>query len=162
MEGRRVLLFDGDMRRPQLKPHFASAEGPGLSELLQGKASFDQAVQRSKIPGVDVLGAIEGSVGASELAGSSRCTEALRMARERYDFVLLDSAPVGAVSESALIARRADVALLVIREAQTTRSAAVAAKKQLERMEVKILGAVLNCASKGAGEYGYDYPAKSL
>jgi Mrp family chromosome partitioning ATPase len=81
----------------------------------------------------------------------------MKDARSRFDFVLLDSAPVVPVSESALIARRADAAILVIREGATDRGEAQLAKKRLAAMDVKILGAVLNCASPMNAGYGYYY-----
>jgi len=157
MEGRRVLLFDADMRRPAVVPALGTREGPGFEKLLSGDATFEQAVQRSKLPGVDVLGAKEGTSGAAEIAGTPRYEAALREAREKYDLVIIDSAPVNQVSESAMVARRADAALMVLREGQSSRGAAGSAKRRLETMDVKVLGAVLNCAVPHGSGYGYGY-----
>jgi Mrp family chromosome partitioning ATPase len=88
------------------------------------------------------------------LAGAPAFEAALRAARERYDCVLIDSAPVNEVSESSLVARRADGALLVVRQGRTGRGAAQAARKRLAGMGVPVVGTVLNGAS-GASGYGY-------
>jgi receptor protein-tyrosine kinase len=118
---------------------------------------LQEAIQKSRIPGVDILGAKEGSSGAAELASSPKFEAALRLVRELYDFVLIDSAPVNQVSESALVARQADASLLVIRSGQTGRGGALLAKKRLEGMDVRLLGGILNCVSPHRGAYGYGY-----
>ncbi|HEX7900644.1 MAG TPA: polysaccharide biosynthesis tyrosine autokinase [Planctomycetota bacterium] len=157
MEGRRLLIFDADMRRPSQRKLIGSPDGPGLEEVLRGGIPIEKAVQRSRIAGVDVLGAREGTSGAAELAGSPRFEETLQWARATYDLVLIDSAPVNQVSESPLIARRADLVILVIRERQTGRSAASGAKNRMLRLGVPIAGAVLNCALPHGGGYGGSY-----
>lgn len=157
MEGRRVLVFDADLRRPSQRALIGRGAGPGLEEVLRGSSSVGQAVQKSQIPGVDVLGAVKGTSGAAELAGTPLFEEALQWARTNYDFVLIDSAPVNQVSESALVARRADSTLLVIREGQTGRGAAQMARRRLQSMSVKLAGVVLNCAVPHGRGYGYYY-----
>jgi Mrp family chromosome partitioning ATPase len=119
--------------------------------------TIEKAIQGSVIDGVDILGAQEGISSAAELAGSPHFDAVLRYAKDKYDFVLIDCAPVIPVSESALIARRADAVLLVVREGQTSRGAAQMAKKRLLGMDVRLLGSVLNCAGSHSGGYGYYY-----
>lgn len=157
MEGRRVLIFDADLRRPSQRKLIGLREGVGLEQVLRGEAGFEEGVQKqTKIPGVHVLGASQGTLGAAELAGTARLEEALNWARQNYDYVLIDSAPVNQVSESPLVARHANLAFLVIREG-TSRSAALAARKRLVGMGVRLVGAVVNgCSYRGAG-YGYYY-----
>ncbi len=157
MEGRRVLVFDADLRRPSQRRLIGSEGGIGLDDVLRGKSTLEQAVQKSRIPGVDVLGAWDGTSGAAELAGAASFEEALRWARATYDYVLIDSAPVNQVSESALVARQANATFLVIREGQTRRSAAVAALRRLLGMRVNVAGAILNCAHSESRGYGYNY-----
>lgn len=154
MEGRRILILDADLRRPAMK-HFMDKEGPGLEEVLSGAASLEKVVRPSRIEGVDIIGAREGTSGAAELASSPRFASALREAREKYDLILIDSAPVIPAAESALVARQADAALLVVRENRTVRGALQGARKRLEGMDVRVLGAILNCAEERGGEYGY-------
>jgi Mrp family chromosome partitioning ATPase len=117
---------------------------------------LEAGVQKTRVPGVDVLGAHEGIIGAAELAGTARLEQALDWARERYDYVLIDSAPVNLVSESSLVARNADLTLLVVRQG-TSRSAVIAARRRLVSMGVALAGAVLNSATVRGSEYGYYY-----
>jgi len=158
MEGRRVLIFDADLRRPSQRKLIGSREGRGLEQVLRGECTLEEGIQKSRIEGVDVLGASQGTSGAAELAGVARLEQALDWARAHYDYVLIDSAPVNQVSESSLVARHADLTVLVIRQG-TSRGAAMAARKRLSGMDVRIAGAVLNGSSLRGTEYGYYYTA---
>ena len=157
MEGRRVLIFDADMRRPTMQPLCGVADAPGLEGALAG--GLASAIRPSSIPGVDLLGMKVGTSRAAEIASSREFDEVFRACREKYEYVILDSAPVNQVSEAALIARKADIAVLVVRERQTGRSAALAAKRRLLSMGVPLVGVVHNCAvGRGQGSgYGYGY-----
>jgi succinoglycan biosynthesis transport protein ExoP len=155
MDGRRVLIFDADMRRPSMRPGFGESNGPDLEKVLRGEAQLRDVIRPSKIPGVDLLGMDKGTSHAAELAGAPRFEELFRAIREGYDFVLVDSAPVNQASESALIARRCDRALLVLRERRTGRGAAQAARRRLEGMGIEVLGAVLNAVESPETAYGY-------
>lgn len=157
MEQRKVLVLDADLRRPSIIRLLGKDLGGGLPAVLRGELQIAEAIQKSKIPGVDVLGAREGVSAAAELIGSPRFDECLRYARENYDLVIIDSAPVNQVSESALVARKADGVIFVIREHQTSRGAAIQARKRLVGMGVNLLGAAVNCARSQGNSYGYYY-----
>jgi capsular exopolysaccharide synthesis family protein len=147
LDGRRVLLFDAELRHPRLKALLGDSRRPGLEELLRGEASLQQAVQRSRIPGIDLIGADQGLIGAPEQAASLRFRAALQTARERYDAVVIDTTPVNLVSETAYIARRADATLLVVREGRTRRGAAAESVKKLHGMKAGVLGVVFRGGS---------------
>ena len=144
LEGRRVLLFDAELRRPRLKAFLANPRGPGLEEFLRGERSLAEAVQPSRLPGVDVFGAEQELEGPAEVAGSPRFGKALHEAGERYPWVVIDTGPVLPLSEPAWVARRAEAALLVVEEGRTRRSEARAALRRLEDLGVNVLGLVVN------------------
>lgn len=152
---RRVLLLDAELRRPSLKALFADPQGLGLEELLRGEVLLQEAAQPSRIPGVDVLGADEELLGAADMASAPRFQLILRTARERYDFIVIDSAPLNLVSESVLLARRADATVLVVRLGKTSRTTALGAQKRLADLRVKILGAVVNGTPPSGAFHGY-------
>jgi len=154
-QDRRVLLLDAELRRPSMKALLADSQGMGLEELLRGEALLQDAAQGSRLAGVDVLGADEELLGASDMASSPRFRLALKTARERYDFIVIDSAPLNLISESALIARRADATVLVVRLGVTSRTTALAAQKRLADMNVKLLGAVVNGTRPSGSFQGY-------
>jgi polysaccharide biosynthesis transport protein len=157
MDGRRVLLFDADMRRPTVKRNIGFSEFAGLEQVLKDEVTLQQAIHRGKIDGVDVLGMSLGTTHAAELAGSAKFEEILKRVREMYDYVIVDSAPVIQASESPLIARRCNAVVLVVRERQTGRGAAHLAVRRMEGMGITLLGAVLNGADPKGRGYGYGY-----
>jgi capsular exopolysaccharide synthesis family protein len=157
LEGRRVLIFDADMRRPTMQPEYGADSGPGLERVLSGEVPLESAILPSKIPGVDLLGMRRGTDKAAEIASSKEFEEIFRRCRERYEYLILDSAPVNQVSEAVLLARRADVAVLVVRERQTGRGAAVSARQRLQSMGVPLAGVVYNFATGRGQGYGYGY-----
>jgi polysaccharide biosynthesis transport protein len=157
MEGKRVLLIDADMRRPKLSKFIDGPDGPEIDAVLEGRATLEEAALPSKIAGVNIVGMRHGSERASEMAGSSAFEDMLKAARQGWDFVIVDNAPVLQASESPLVARRADAAILVIREGKTGRNLAHAAAKRLKSMGVGLLGAVLNCAARQTAGYAYGY-----
>lgn len=154
LEDQRVLLFDAELRWPCMKALLADPRGRGLEELLRGEVTLPEAVQRSRIPGVDVIGA-DTALLRPEMAGSIRFQAALRAAREHYDFIVIDSAPVTLVSDTALVARRTDATLLVVRQGQTSRGSALAARKRLSSMGAPLIGAVVVGTAVPENFYGY-------
>jgi succinoglycan biosynthesis transport protein ExoP len=155
MDGRRVLIFDADMRRPTMNSNFGSKEMPDLGSVLKGEAKLEDAIRASKIPGVDVVGMASGTSHAAELAGLPAFDEIFKTLRQNYDYVIVDSAPVNQASESALIARRCDAVVMVLRERRTSRGAAQAARRRLMGMGVRVLGAALNAVEGPESAYGY-------
>jgi capsular exopolysaccharide synthesis family protein len=155
MDGRKVLIFDADMRRPTMNPNFGSKEIPDLGSVLRGEADLRQAIRPSKISGVDIIGMAAGTSQAAELAGTQAFEETFNKLRGGYDYVIVDSAPVNQASESAMIARRCDAVVMVLRERRTSRGAAQASRRRLSGMGVRVLGAALNAVEGPENAYGY-------
>ena len=155
MDGRKVLIFDADMRRPTMNPNFGSKDTPDLGSVLKGEAQLREAIRPSKIPGVDVVGMASGTSHAAELAGLPAFDEIFKQLRHGYDYVIVDSAPVNQASESAMIARRCDAVVMVLRERRTSRGAAQASRRRLAGMGIRVLGAALNAVEGPETAYGY-------
>lgn len=142
--GQRVLLIDGDMRKPKLQEAFGVAQEPGLSNLLVGKTKASECVRKTRTPGLWVLPAGKIPPNPAELLGSQRFREFLIGLKEHFDWVLLDSPPVMAVIDAAVVAHRATGVVFVVGAEMTSRHNAMAAVKQLENAHAKFVGAVLN------------------
>ncbi len=141
--GRRVLLIDGDMRRPALHNHLGEAdEQPGLSELLSGEGGPAVPIVTSW-PRLDLLTGGTPSDDAAELLhGQEFKTELTRLARE-YDCVLIDTPPME-FSEAIDIAAIADGIILLIRDRFTSTTALKLAHERLGRLQDKVIGLVVN------------------
>jgi capsular exopolysaccharide synthesis family protein len=142
MEDRRVLLVDGDLRRPQLKALLSRRKGTGLEEYLRGERNLHGCVQPSRLPLVDVIGAEQPLERPGEVAGSERFRSLLREARTLYEYVIIDAGAANLISEVSVYARQADGTLLVLEYGETRRRTVRLARRRLEG--ARILGAVLN------------------
>jgi capsular exopolysaccharide synthesis family protein len=140
----RVLLIDADMRRPRTHEVFNLAVEPGLSNLLVGNAKASEVVQRTQVTNLWVLPAGKTPPNPAELLGSKRFAELLGSLKAHFDVVVIDTPPVMAVTDAAIVAHRASGVLFVIAADQTSRHAAQQALDQLEQARGRFIGAVLN------------------
>jgi capsular exopolysaccharide synthesis family protein len=154
--GERVLLIDGDLRRPAQHHLAGCAKAPGLSDVLAGKCDVDAAIRKSVAPGLDLLtsGGMPGFT--LSLLYAARLRDLLSSLRGRYDRILLDSPPIIGVSDASLLAGLADGAILLIQHRRNPVSMVLRAQQIIVSLKTPILGAVLTQVPKGSGEdYGY-------
>jgi non-specific protein-tyrosine kinase len=151
--GDRVILVDGDLRRPQQHEIFGLSNQLGLSTWLQ--AGGDPPLQNTAVDGLQVL--VSGPVAGNPVAllSTKRLGERLAALRQRADYVLVDAPPVLAVTDAALWASQVDGVVLLVSAGATKRDEAQRAKIVLEGVQAKLLGAVLLNAEKGATVSGY-------
>jgi capsular exopolysaccharide synthesis family protein len=139
-----VLLVDADLRRPVLHRLFNALRSPGLSDYLKGTTKFDNVVEDKVLENLDVI--FSGSVtpNPAEIWDSRGMKEFIRTAGQLYDVVLLDSAPLLAVADAAILASQVDGALLVVSTGETTVPEVSRAKEVLDKAGAKVLGVLLN------------------
>lgn len=146
--GKKVLLIDCDLYRPAVRDLFKLDSKQGLSTVLSGETELPDAVQASAVTRLSILPSGPLPSNPAELLASSKFEQMLELVSGRYDFVLLDSAPLLSVSDPAAIAARADSVLLVLRLTKHARSAAVRAQQKLEAVGADVVGVVVNCIDK--------------
>jgi tyrosine-protein kinase Etk/Wzc len=163
--GKRVLLVDADMRKGRLHRQFGAERGPGLSELISGSVGVDDAVRTTTARDVWLLPTGRLPPNPSELLASERFRRVLAELSRRWDIVLVDTAPILAVTDAALIGRFASLTLVVLRAGQHPLREIALAAKQLSQNGVRPHGFVLNdvmprstvLGSKYSYHYHYDY-----
>jgi len=157
--GMRVLLVDGDLRRPVLHHLFGQEREPGLTEVVLGRVSLDEVLKPTEVEGLTLLPCGTIPPRPAELLGSKGMREFVRQMGERYDFVLLDSPPAIVVTDALLLSKEVDGTLLVVRAGQTDRNALLRAKGLLDQVGVRVVGVVLNDidVTGGYGKYYYPY-----
>jgi polysaccharide biosynthesis transport protein len=156
----RVLLIDGDMRRPRLHSVFNVENKRGLSDLLLQKnpldaAALEAACVQTSVPGLYLLPSGGSRRSASSLLHSGRLAELFRLARTSFDTVVVDTPPMVNLADARIVARFADALILVVRSGQTTRDAALLAKSRFAEDGTPILGTILNFWNPKTPGYGY-------
>lgn len=157
--GQSVMLVDADMRRGTLHNALGVRWEDGLSELISGQIELDDAIRR--INGTENLSFISrGAVppNPSELLMHDNFTELLKQLTERYDIVVIDTPPILAVTDAAVIGHHVGTCLMVVRWGLNQQREIALAKQRLEQNGVEVRGAIFNGVQKsGAGQYAYTY-----
>ena len=156
LAGQRVLLMDADMRRPRTHVIFGVQQEPGLSDLMidQSRMVAD-VVSKSSVPNLWVLPAGRLPPNPAELLSSRRFNKFLEKVQEQFDWVIIDSPPVMAVTDASILAHLASGVLFVTAADVTNRPAAVRAMEQLAAAKARLIGAVLNRADVERNAYFY-------
>jgi succinoglycan biosynthesis transport protein ExoP len=152
--GLKVLIIDADLRRPRQDVLFRVSRKEGLSNLLAGIGSFDDVLQpHSVVPNIFLLSAGQSTPLASELLESGEIVKILQTARERFDLVLVDNAPVLPVADPVQVASHCDGTIGVLRSGQTSRKALRRFVQILARNRIHVLGMVIQAVDMSASEY---------
>jgi capsular exopolysaccharide synthesis family protein len=157
--GRSVLLLDADFRKPTQHKNMDVKDSVGLSSVLSGTETLDRAIQRTGVDGLDILpcGTIPGN--PSEILNSQEFGELVDRLALKYDHIIFDSPPVNLVTDARILGAVCDATVLVLRAEKSTRKAAEHARNALLSVGAKVIGAIVNGASRGKGyeTYGGSY-----
>lgn len=140
----RVLLIDADLRCPSLHTVLGLEGSAGLSTVLIGQAELQDVVQPVGMEGIDVLSSGMIPPNPSELLGSSAMEELLKEATQRYDFVIVDSAPVLAVTDAAVLSQLVGGIVVVAQNERVRKSELDRSMAKLDAVGAKVVGVVLN------------------
>ena len=156
--GKQVAIVDADLRKPRIHSVFGLPTRPGLTEALIGSESLEMAINHLGTIHVIVAGTM--APNPSEILASARFANLIATLASRYDYVIVDSAPVLPVSDALALSRVVDGVLLVCQAGRTTRRTLAEATSRLAQVGAPLVGLVLNRAtertSQGYG-YGYEY-----
>ncbi len=146
--GRRVLLIDGDLRRPRLGKLFGLQFATGLSDALldegRGATTLDSVIRPSTVPGLYVLPGGSEPANISRLLHSTHLDSLIEMARAEYDFVLIDSPPMMGMADARLLSRNADGVILISRAGETSPEQLSEARERLDDDGTPVIGTILN------------------
>jgi succinoglycan biosynthesis transport protein ExoP len=155
--GKRVVLVDADFRKPRQHRIFAVPADVGLAQVIAGEAELKEVIRTTAIAGVFVLPCGPVPSNPAELLTGPRFKELLDVLREQFDFVIVDTPPLLAVSDPSVVAPRVDGVLLALRVSKNGRPSAERAKEALNSLGANILGVVVNGVGSDAGaSYGYE------
>jgi capsular exopolysaccharide synthesis family protein len=162
--GLKVLIIDADLRRPRQHALFRVPREDGLADVLAGQKSFDEVLTVHPVePNLTLLSAGRQSPLASELLGAGEIGKVFEEARERFDMVLVDNAPVLPVADAIIVGTQCDGTIGVLRAGRTSRKALRRFVLTLARNHIHILGIVIEAVDMSASEYRsvYGYNVQS-
>jgi capsular exopolysaccharide synthesis family protein len=158
---KKVLLIDADLRKPTIHHTFIVTNRWGLTNLLTNQAVIEEVIRSSSIPNLDILTSGPIPPNPSEILSSKRMNTLLEELKKRYDIILVDSPPAIAVTDAQILATRCDGVILVVDSGKVKREIAMKAKANLEHVQARLLGVVLNNVDrKNKDTYYYYYGNK--
>lgn len=159
--GRRVLLIDGDIRKPHMHNFIGTNGTPGLNDYLAGEVDERAIIQRGPVENLFLIPGGKGVSNPAELIASGRLKQLLDKVSPFFNWILLDSPPVVPIADGSMMAKCTDGVLLVVRAESTSPELVQRAKEDLK--VAPILGVVLNRAeeSKKLSSYYYSYGASA-
>lgn len=156
MDGQKVLLIDADLRRPSQARMLVEKATPGLSNVLAGMVSVEEAIRPEMYPNLDMLFSGDVPPNPSELLGSEKMRELIEGMSEKYDYILVDTPPVNLVSDAAIVTNLLDGVLLLVRQGKSHRDELKRAISNLELTGITPMGIVFNGVALREGkEYSY-------
>ena len=153
--GKPVLLIDADLRRPRLQKVFRGKMNLGLVNYLAANIPLDDVIQETQVPNLSLILSGPTPPNPSELLGSDRMKHLIHEIRARFAFVIFDSPPVMAVTDSIVLAANADGVVLCVHGGQTPRDIVQRAAERLRQSNILVLGALLN--NLDLQQYGYSF-----
>ena len=167
--GNRVILLDGDLRRPNIQRITGAEPGPGLAEVLARFVDLESVVKRSVYKNLDILYSGVMPPNPVELLGSRNMEALVDQLKEQYDYIFIDTPPVNVVTDATVLSRLLDGLILVTRENISKRDELLYAVNRLQFVNAKLIGTVLNDKAfhakrsyrygKYKSYYGRDYAA---
>ena len=153
--GRRTLLIDADMRRPRVADLGRVKRVPGLSEVLLGNLEPADAIKDTAQPNLSLVPSGRRPAAPAELLQSPEFRDLLQVYSEQFDFVIVDTPPILAVSDAVIVTELVDAVIMVLRVVKHGRSAAVRTCQIIEQHDAKLLGVVVNGFGVDRNQYGY-------
>jgi capsular exopolysaccharide synthesis family protein len=154
--GKKTVLLGFDMRKPKLFQEFGINNNVGLSSYFSNQESLDGIIQASnKIPTLDIITSGPIPPNPAELIASEKCDELFKALKERYDYIIIDTPPLGLVTDAFLLMRHTDVNLFIVRQGITNKNIFGSIIKDLEDRGIKV-SIIINGIDTGKS-YGYSY-----
>ena len=156
-EGKRVLIIDGDMRRPSMHSLFGLDNGTGLTSYLVGDASLQNILRQTRIEGLSVITTGPVPLDPAKLVESRKMHELLEDMKNVYDLVIVDSPPVFAAADALILGSASDGAIVVVESGRTTRQLYLDTEEALQKANINSVGVVLNKVAGREGSHLYYY-----
>jgi capsular exopolysaccharide synthesis family protein len=142
--GRRTLLVDGDLRRPTAHKLFELPLEPGLCEVLRGEGEVDDVIRPTRVAGLWMISAGQYDLESIQALSKDGVGDIFDVLRSRFDFIIVDSAPVLSIADASMMGQNVDAAILCVMREVSQASKVYEASEQLRSVGIHVLGAVIN------------------
>jgi len=153
--GKRVLIIDADLRKGRIHKQYGIQRRPGLSDIINGDSNLNEAIHKTQFDNLFVVTVGTICVNPSELLMKDVFKNFIDKVSENFDHVIIDSPPVLAVTDAAIIGRHAAMTLLVIRDAQSPLREIEQSIKRIKQAGVNLTGVIYNGIKTSSSRYGY-------
>ncbi|MFA6800937.1 MAG: CpsD/CapB family tyrosine-protein kinase [Acholeplasmataceae bacterium] len=154
-KNKKVILLDLDLRRPKINRAFGVPNENGINDYMSGKIHLEEAIKHSDEIGIDYMVTGETTSLVTNILESQKLKDLIAALREKYDYVLLDTPPIIAVSDSILISKMADGIIFIIAQGKAKKTLVKEAIQTLKKYDVNIIGIVFNQVKMDQAGYGY-------
>jgi len=144
----KVLLIDCDLRKPRMHRAFGLSNSVGVTNVLSGLATAQQAIQKSKFENLDVLSSGLIAPNPSEMLASDRMRDLITALSEQYNYIIMDTPPINVVSDALPLIKISDGVIFVVRQNYSTHGELQSALSRLEFIQAKVIGIVVNSSSE--------------
>lgn len=159
--GKRVLLIDADLRRPRVHKLFNLSSRTGMTSAINGSSTVDEALHETVVDGLWVMPCGPRPDNPAEVLTSPKFKDLLEELRRKFDFVIVDTPPLLAVTDPCAVAPRVDGVILTLRVGPRTRSSAIRATEMLDAIGANLLGVVVNGVGQLSAEGVYTYDSNA-
>ena len=156
---KKVLLIDGDLRNPTTNRLFDLANTNGIVDILLGKKNLNDCIKKTKQENLYILTGGVIPPNPSEVLASQKMSEFIKSIRSEYDYIFIDTPPIGIVSDAAIISSYSDGVIFVVGSNEVDKNLAKLAKERLDSVNANILGVILNKFKADINNeyYSYEY-----
>ncbi|EIM05704.1 tyrosine-protein kinase [Planococcus antarcticus DSM 14505] len=156
-EGKKVLLIDGDMRKPTTHYTFRMGNTVGLSSVLTRQNSIQEVIRPTAVERLDLMTCGPIPPNPAELLASKSMTALIEQLKDMYDLIIFDAPPVLSVTDGQILANKCEGTILVVSAGNTEKDMALKAKEAIESSNSRLIGAVLNNYALAKDNYYYQY-----
>lgn len=160
LSGHRTVLLEFDLRRPKIHQEFGSSNIIGISSFLIDKANIEDIILPTHIENLDLISAGPAAPNPAELINSERTGELIDKLKEMYDYIIIDSAPAGILTETLLLMKHTDLNIVVARMDKTNREAFKNVLKAFESSKINNVSVLINDLNVKRDSYKYGYDNK--
>lgn len=153
----KTILINLDLRKPSLHKFFDIQNDRGISNFLNGECSLEDIIYATEFANLDIIPSGPIPSNPSELILSKQLPTTLKKLREQYEYIIIDTAPIGIVSDTKTLMQYSDLNLIIIREDYAKKEFIQTLELMIEKHKFKNVGLILNASKEKDGEYGYGY-----